>query len=102
MLKNKAKSLAQLAGSPDSGLGRLAEAARVRSDLSDYLRNHLDPTVAAGFVHCNIRDEGNLVVTAASPEWASRLRFEAASISELCAAHGTPVKSVRFRVSAAD
>jgi hypothetical protein len=49
-------------------------------------------------LHCNLRDEGLLVVVAANSEWASRLRFEAAQIRQICADQGTKVTSVRVRV----
>jgi len=100
MLKSKAKSLAELAASADTGLGQLAEAARLRADLGDYLRNRLDPELAAGFMHCNIRDDNQLVVIATSPEWASRLRFEAQQFKSLCHERGIEIDSVTVRVSA--
>jgi len=45
-----------------------------------------------------LRDEGLLIVLAANPEWASRLRFEADRIKQICADHGTQVSSIRVRV----
>lgn len=100
MLKRKPKSLAELTGLADTQLGKLAEAARQRVDLSDYLRNRLDDSMAAGFVHCNIRDDATLVVIAANPEWAARLRFEAQSFIELCRERDINIETVRVRVSA--
>jgi len=99
MSKSKAKSLAELAGSTDTGLGRLAEAARLRTDLGDFLRNRLDSKLAPGFVHWNIRDDDTLVVIATSPEWASRLRFETETLLSLCRERGLSVTTVKVRVN---
>lgn len=92
--------MAGLIGSANSGLAKLADAARVRTDLSDYMRKHLDSSLAAGFRHCNIRDDETLVVTATSPEWAARLRFASAQFLELSQEHGLQVKNVKVRVGA--
>ena len=99
MLSNKPKSLADIISVGQSQFGKLADTARLHADLSDYLRNNLDQSVAQGFVHCNINDEGTLVISAAGPEWAARLRFESKSIIELCSDRGLQVSTVKFRVS---
>ena len=98
MLKNDPKSLSHLLASKQGSLGNLAREARLREDLSDHLRNHLPVALIDGFLHCNLRAQGQLVVLASSPEWASRLRFETDLIRSLCAAHGTEVTSVKVRV----
>ena len=98
MLKGTSKSLADLIASKDGSLSGLAREARLREDLSTYLRTHLPEQLAGGFLHCNLRDEGLLIVLAANPEWASRLRFEADRIKQICADHGTQVSSIRVRV----
>jgi hypothetical protein len=100
MSNNELKLLAGLITSADSGLARLADAARLRADLSDYMRKHLDSSLAAGFRHCNIRDDETLVVTATSPEWAARLRFASARFLELSQECGQNVKTVKVRVGA--
>ena len=77
MSNDNAKSLADLIGTDQTGLGKLAGEARRRAALSDYLRSALPETLAPGLVHCNVENETSLTLLAASPEWASRLRFEA-------------------------
>ena len=99
MFTNKSKSLSELISAPSGGLSGLAEAARVRAELSDYLRKHLDPSVAPGLIHCNIRDDQTLVVLAASPAWAARLRFEAGQLMALCKQCGVEASAVKVRVS---
>jgi hypothetical protein len=98
MLKNGPKSLSSLLATKDGSLGNLTRKARLREDLSDHLRKQLPSTLSAGFLHCNLREQGLLIVLASSPEWASRLRFETELIRRLCAAHGTEVSSVKVRV----
>ena len=98
MSKSTSKSLSDLIASEEGSLSGLAREAQLREDLSTYLRTHLPEPLAGGFLHCNLRDEGLLIVLAANPEWASRLRFEADRIRQICAAQGTVVTSVRVRV----
>ena len=100
MLKKHAKSLAELIVSTDTGFGNLANAAQRRADLSDYLRNNIDPALSGGFSNCNISDDGTLVIIATSPEWASRIRFETQPFIDLCRQQGTLVRTVKVRVSA--
>lgn len=99
MSKERSKSLAELISRPQSGLGKLAAAARRQTALSDYLRAGLGLQLGAGVAHCNIRDDGTAVVLATSPEWAARLRFEAPRILELCREHGSNATAVKVRVS---
>ena len=99
MSNKEAKSLADIASSTDTGLGRLAAAAQQRTELGEHLRKRLDPSLAAGFVHCNIRDDSTLVVIAASPEWAARLRFESSQLLAICREHGVNLSSVKVRVA---
>jgi len=98
MSKGEAKSLSQLIGSGDSGLGQLAARARRQADLSEHMRNGLGADLADGVIHCNCRDDGTLVVLASSPEWASRLRFEERRLLQLCREFGSPATSVKVRI----
>ena len=100
MSNKHAKSLAQLIGSSDTAFAGLADAARLRADLGDYLRKNLDPSLAGGLSHCNIRDDDTLIIIATSPEWASRLRFESQQFINLCRKRGILVRAVKVRVSA--
>jgi hypothetical protein len=98
MLKKKPKSLSELIAGQDSPLGDLASKALLREELGNYLRKHLPTALAAGFLHCNLRDDATLIVITTSPEWASRLRFEKELFIRLCAAHGTSITNVKVRV----
>ena len=98
MLKKDPKSLSALIADKKGALGDLAGQARLREDLSDYLRKQLPAGLADGFLHCNVRDETTLVVIAASPEWASRLRFETQVFSDLCSQQGLQLESVQVKV----
>lgn len=100
MSKDKAKSLSELIDTSGSALGSLASQARRQAGLADYLRKNLPPELAPGFVHCNLKAEGLLVVLAANSEWASRLRFEGETFIGLCAQQGTTVNEVKVRVGA--
>ena len=82
----------------DSGLGALARAASSRLDLADCVRKQVAEELAAAIVSCNLRPDGTLVVTATSPEWAARLRFEADGILSGCRGDWPAAARVRFRV----
>ena len=99
MLRKKAKSLSELIGGTESPLGSLAQEARRRSELGDYLRKQLPPELAEGLVHCNFQTDDTLILVASRPEWAARLRFEADRVKELCAEYGSPVARIKVRVA---
>ncbi|MDP2322858.1 MAG: DciA family protein [Gammaproteobacteria bacterium] len=82
----------------DSPLGALARAASSRLDLADCIRKQLPADLAAAITTCNLRPDGTLVVTVASPEWAARLRFEADGILTGCRGSWPAAARVRFRV----
>lgn len=82
----------------DSALGALAKAASRRLDLADAVRDQLPADLASAVTSCNLRPEGTLVVTAASPEWAARLRFEGDRILSGCRARWPDAARVRVRV----
>jgi len=100
MLNKHAKSLAELIGSNNTEFANLADEARLRADLGDYLRKNIDPSLAGGIAHCNIRNDDTLIVIATSPEWASRLRFEAQQFIDLCRKRDILIRTVKVRVSA--
>jgi hypothetical protein len=89
---------AGMEGAEDSALGALARAARSRLALADAVRRHLPPDLAAAVANCNLRPDGTLMVTAASPEWAARLRFEADGILAACRPDWPAAERVRVRV----
>lgn len=98
MLKDSPKSLADLIRAENNPLGRLAEQARSRATLADGLRKALPAELAGGVLHCNLRDDGTLVVVCPNSAWASRLRFEEKAIRDYCTANGYGVASIRVTV----
>jgi predicted nucleic acid-binding Zn ribbon protein len=56
------------------------------------------PALGVAITACNLRPDGTLVVTAASPEWAARLRFEADGILAGCRLTWPAATRVRIRV----
>lgn len=83
---------------PGSPLGNLARAASSQLELANCVRQQLPVELASAVAACNLRPDGTLVVTAASPEWASRLRFEADGILSACRPNWPEAARVRFRV----
>ena len=81
-----------------SPLGALARAAASRLVLADEIRRNLPPELAGAVVSCNLRPDGTLVVTASSPDWAARLRFEADGMLAGCRAGWPAATRVRVRV----
>ena len=100
MSKKSSKSLSDLLGGPESPIGQLAGEARRRSELSDHLRKALPADLAGGLMHCNFDSDGGLILLAASPEWAARLRFESQLVIDLCRTQGLEINQVRVRVAA--
>ena len=49
-------------------------------DLAATLRAGLPPEMSAELRSASLHDDGTLVVMAASPAWAARLRFEGATL----------------------
>ena len=99
MSNRDAKSLAELIGTDESLLGKLAGEARRRADLSDYLRKALSESLGDGLLHCNIEPEDTITVLAPTPEWASRLRFATPEILELSRKREPKLEQVRVRVA---
>ena len=97
--RNGPRGLGELLAA-NSTLGALARAASSRVDLADCVRKQLPPALAVAIAACNLRPDGTLVVTAASPEWAARLRFEADGILAGCRKGWPAAARVRFRVGA--
>ncbi len=95
-----AKQLKNLLNSFEDGdLRDIVGRARRMSDLAAALAAALPADQAAGVVAANVRDDGELVVIAASPAWASRLRYETAALLEAARAAGIAASSCRIRVS---
>ena len=99
MSKSEAKSLSQLIGTTGSGLERLAREAQKRAGLTDHLRGNLTAPLGDGVRHCDIRDDGTLVVAATSPEWAARLRYAEPELRRLCTDFGVTPALVKIKVA---
>ena len=96
------KSLSDLLGTKNSPLGNLARHADRMEQLGSLMRENLPASLADGFVHCNVRDDGTLVVVASSSEWAARYRFETAEFTRVCSEQGLEITKVKVSVSASD
>ena len=59
----------------DGALGDVVRKAQDMGRLTHILAQVLPPDDAQAIVAANIREDGELVVLAASPAWAARLRF---------------------------
>lgn len=82
----------------DSALKQLARTAGRQIELAECVRQQLPADLAGIIVACNLRADGTLVVTATSPEWASRLRFEAGTILAGCRPSWPAAARVQVRV----
>ena len=83
----------------DGGLGEIVRHAQDMGELAQCLRDSLPEDEAGGILAANIRDNGELVVLAATPAWAAKLRFEADTLKAAAGAPGTRVASCKIRVS---
>ncbi len=79
-------------------LGALAEAAERHLDLATQVRAALGEPLGSFVAACNLRPDGTLIVTATSPEWAARLRFEAEAILSASRRQFPAVSRVKVRV----
>jgi hypothetical protein len=93
------KSLGNLLNPNDHGeLGDIVRHAREMGQLLGALQRALAPDEAASVLAANIRDGGELVVLAASPAWAARLRFQADILVAAARTAGARVASCTVRV----
>jgi hypothetical protein len=101
MSKKTPKSLSDLIFQPGSAVGDLARKAAATEDLAGALRRALAPELAAELRSASLRDDGTLVVLAASPAWAARLRFEEPALLACCRGSHPAVARLRVRVAGA-
>lgn len=95
-----AKSLKNLLKSPPGEpLDRVIRRARDMGELTQILRNALEPTLADSLVSANLRDTGELVLVCRSSAWAARLRFEADTLLAAARAGGRAADSLRVSVA---
>lgn len=99
MSKKSLKSLSDLLLRPDSAFAELARQAAGKEELAAALREGLDPQLAAELRSATLRADGTLVVLAASPAWAARLRFEEEALLARCRKRHPSAARVRIRVA---
>lgn len=98
-----AKQLGNLLNSSANGdLGALVRRARDMGELTAILSRALPAELAGSLVAANIREDRELVVICQSSAWASRLRFEEATLLDAARAHGISVDKVSVRVARVD
>jgi len=83
----------------DRGLGAIVRHAQDMSELVQSLQRSLPADMAESIRAANIRDSGELVVLAASPAWAAKLRFEADGLKAAAEASGANVTCCTVRVN---
>jgi hypothetical protein len=68
-------------------------------ELTGVLVRALPDAQAEGVVAANVREDGELVVIAATSAWASRLRYESDTLLEAAQSAGIKAHTCRIRVS---
>jgi hypothetical protein len=68
-------------------------------ELVATLQQALPAELAGSIQSANVRDDGTLVVMAATSAWASRLRFEGDVLTAAAAATGADISGFAVRVS---
>lgn len=87
--------------SSSGDLGALVRRAREMGELTHILSESLGGQYAGAIVAANMREDGELVVIAASSAWASRLRYETDTLLEAARKAGLEPAACRVRVSQA-
>ena len=94
------QELKNLLNSFDNGdLADIVRRAREMGELTAVLSEALPADQSEAIVAANLRDDGALVVIAASSAWASRLRFETDTLLEAARSVGIDAHTCRVRVS---
>lgn len=73
--------------------------AREMGELTHVLCKGLPEDYAGAIIAANLREDGDLVVIAASSAWASRLRYETDAMLVAARKAGIEVTTCRVRVS---
>lgn len=96
------RELKDLVNPSDNGdLASIVRRAREMGELTAALAAVLPAEAGSAVVAANVRDDGALVVIAASSAWASRLRFETDTLLEAARSVGVNAHTCRIRVSQA-
>ena len=83
----------------DGDFGSIVQRARELGELTNLLSQALPEEFSGAVVAANVRENGELVVIAASSAWASRLRFETDALQSAALEAGLTVTACRIRVS---
>jgi len=83
----------------DGELGDIVRRAREMGELTHVLCKGLPGDYAGAIVAANLREDGDLVVIAASSAWASRLRYETDAMLSAARKVGLNPTACRVRVS---
>ncbi len=97
MANNELKNL--LNPSNDGDLGQIVRRAREMGELTHVLCKALPDEYAGAIVAANLREDGDLVVIAASSAWASRLRYESDVLLAAARSVGLDPVACRVRVT---
>jgi len=97
MAKNDLKKL--LNPSAGGDLANIVRRAQEMGELTHLLCEALPGEYAGSIVAANLRDNGDLVVIAASSAWASRLRYETDALLAAARDAGLSPTSCRVRVT---
>lgn len=97
MASNELKNLLN----PNSGgdLGDIIKRAKKMGELTSALSEGLPEEYAGAIIAANLRENGDLVIIAASSAWASRLRFEIDALLAQAKRAGVKATTCRIRVS---
>ena len=80
-------------------LGDIVRRARKMGELTHVLCNGLPDEYAGAIVAANLREDGDLVIIAASSAWASRLRYETDALLAAAREAGLSPSACRIRVT---
>ena len=83
----------------DGELAKIVRRARDLGALTQTLSDALPAEYTGAIVAANVRDDGDLVVIAASSAWASRLRYETDRLLTAARDSGVSATQCRIRVS---
>ena len=83
----------------DGELGDIIRRAREMGELTRILSDGLKDDYAGAIVAANLREDGDLVIIAASSAWASRLRYETDALLAAARAAGLSPSKCRVRVT---
>ena len=80
-------------------LGDIVRRARKMGELTHVLCDGLQDEYAGAIVAANLREDGDLVIIAASSAWASRLRYETDALLAAAREAGLSPDACRIRVT---